>query len=386
MATGLLLVGFAIGPASARERLMDRSPFSDDTKDWRTLRLFTGQTITFYGLISPIVLNYDDGLVSETYAPLGNSNKTSRLGFRWRIRSFGDWSPLARVEIGLSARPSKEVNLLDPGTNTWSIKDGDLRKLEIVVKHPKYGVFSLGQGSMATHGITEIDYSKTDSTSKSNVGRIVASQYLRNSDGTLSSAEVGGFIDNFDGSNITGTYSDGSRKLRFRYDSPNYRGFSLAVAVGNEVLRDDAEANADTALTYEADFGDYKFASGIGYSWQSDTRVLSGSASVLHEPSGYSLTAAMGAERNGGDFVYLKAGVLRSYWKVGETALALDYYRGNDIYTGGSLGASYGLSFVQYFDRFNMQGYALIRSFDFKQPGTIYENSLTVMSGLRWDF
>jgi hypothetical protein len=386
VSAGMFLFAVTILSASAEETLLDSSPFEDDARDWRTLELFTGQAITFYGEISPIVLQYDDGVVSRTYAPLGNSNKTSRLGFRWQIRNFGGWAPVARVEMGLSERPAKEVNLLEPGSGGWSIKDGDLRKLELILRHPGIGAFSVGQGSMATHGITEVDYSGTDVAAKSNVGRIVASQLLRNTDGTLSTLEVGQFVDNFDGSNITGTYSDGSRKLRLRYDSLSFRGFAVSVAVGNEVLREDAGSNADAALTYEADVGDYMLAAGLGYSWQSESRVLSGSASVLHQSTGFNLTAAMGRERDGGNFSYLKAGVLRRIWSVGDSALTLDFYRGNDILSGGSMAASYGLAFVQSFDRFNLQGFALVRSFDFKEPGASYENSLTMMTGLRWAF
>ncbi len=384
LATALLCM-FAV-VAQAQEEVEDDTPFSEPEDDWRVWKLFTGQPIIFYGQINPAVVQYDDGAVTRTYSPVGNSNKTSRLGFRWHIRQFGDWSPLVRVEVGLSARPSKTVNIEDPGSNSWSSREGDLRKLELVVYNDRFGAFSFGQGSMATDGITEVDYSGTRLAAFSNVGQIAASQLLRNRDGQLSQLQIGDFIDNFEGANVTGAYPDGSRKMRFRYDTPNFNGFVFSTAFGNEVLRDEGETNVDAALTYEEVFGEYKFAAGAGYSWQSETRVLSGSATVLHDPSGLSLTAALGGERDGGSFAYLKAGVQRSFWSVGSTFLSVDFYRGTNIESDGTLATSYGLAMVQAFDKPGLEAYALIRSYDIKQPGATFDNGLVTMIGASWQF
>lgn len=391
--TCMRLAGLAVailpaltGAAVAKERKFDLTPFSDGTDDWRTRELFTGALVTFYGQLSPAILSYDDGRAQSTYAPVGNSNRTPRLGLRWQLRNIRDWSPIFRAEIGVNVRPSKTVNQDTPHGLKWSRDDSNLRKLELILKHPTLGIVTVGQGSMATDGITEIDYSGTAVVAYSDVAPTASAQFLRLSDGTLSTVQVGEFIDNFEGSNIVGTYADGNRKMRLRYDSPNFRGLIVSAAVGNDVLQDEAGANADLALTYEAKLGDYKLATGIGFSWQDETHVRSGSVSMLHDPSGYNLTAALGGEVDGGRFAYLKVGLLRSFWEIGNTAVSLDYYQGDDIHSPGSRSRSVGLAFVQSIDRFDLQGYALLRRYLFDEPGVSYLSSTAIMTGIRWKF
>lgn len=372
--------------ANANEHRFNLTPFSDSTDDWRTRTFFTGQPYTVYGQISPMVLRYDDGGQTKSYAPVGNSNKTSRLGLRYSIRNIGAWSPVFRFEFGLSARPSSKVNLLDPGESGWGASSEDLRKFEIAVTHPQFGKFTFGQGSMATDNITEVDYSGTSVAAYSNVAAIAASQFLRRDNGSLSTLQVGDFIDNFDGANITGNFDDGTRKFRVRYDSPRFHGLTASVALGNEMLRDDGETNADAALRYEGDVGDFSVAAAIGYSWETRTRVLSGSTSVRHDPSGLNLTAAFGTERDGGGFNYMKLGLRRSLWAVGQTAFSLDWYQGRDIASDGSRATSVGVALVQSFDKVGIQAYALLRQYAFSERSQSYQDSMAIMSGIRWAF
>lgn len=372
--------------AEARDRIFSLTPFSDATDDWRTRQVFTGQTLTFYGQLSPMALKYDDGGVSKTYAPVGNSNKTSRVGFRYQIRDIGSWSPVFRLEFGLSARPSNSVNLIDPGESTWDISSEDLRKLEVIFTHPTLGKIALGQGSMATDNIAEVDYSGTTVAAYSNVAQVAAAQFLRESSGRLSAFQVGSFIDNFDGDSIRGSYEDGTRKLRARYDTPNHRGFVLSMALGNEALRDDGEVNADVAVTHEADLGDFRVASGLGYRWQTDTEIVSGSASVYHEPTGLNLTGAFGFERNGGEYDYLKLGLRRQVWAIGDMAVSVDWYRSKNISVDGSRAKSVSLAFVQSFDKAGLQGYALMRRYEFGLPNVSFRDGLALMTGIRWAF
>lgn len=379
-------IALATDQAEARDRIFSLTPFADATDDWRTRQIFTGQTLTFYGQLSPIALQYDDGAVRDTYAPIGNSNKTSRVGFRYQIRSFGAWSPVFRVEFGLSARPSNSVNLLDPGESILDFNSQDLRKFELVLTHPTLGKIAVGQGSMATDNIAEVDYSGTTVAAYSNVAQVAAAQFLRREDGTLSAFQVGSFIDNFDGDSVRGSYEDGTRKMRVRYDTPNYEGFVLSMALGNEAFRDEGEVNADVSVTHEADLGDVRVASGIGYRWQTDTQILSGSASVFHEPTGVSLTGAFGYETDGGEYDYLKLGLRRQIWAIGDTAVSVDWYQSKDISVSGSSAKSLGLAFVQSFDKAGLQGYALVRRYKFDLPTVSFQDGLAVMTGLRWAF
>jgi hypothetical protein len=374
------------GLPDARERKFDLTPFTNSTGDWRTRELFTGALITFYGQFTPAALSYDDGVERRTYAPVGNSNKTGRVGLRWHIRKIRDWSPVFRAELGINIRASKTVNQDTPNGLDWSKDESNLRKLELMLKHPRLGIVTVGQGSMATDGITEIDYSGTSVVAYSDVSPSSSAQFLRLADGTLSSAQLGGFIDNYEGANFIGTFSDGNRKMRLRYDTPNFRGFVFSAAVGNDVLQDDLGNNADMAVTYEGKLGDYKLAAGVGYNWQDAKQVLSGSVSPLHDPTGLNVTVALGGEESGGEFSYLKLGLLRSYWEFGQTAISLDYYQGNNINSDGSRARSIGLAFVQSFDRFDLQGYALLRRYMFDEPDVSYLDSTVAMAGIRWAF
>lgn len=385
LALALSLLGVA-GSGIAGEGRIDLTPFTDGTDDWRTRELFTGALVTFYGQFSPAILNYDDGGRSRGYAPVGNSNKTSRIGLRWHLRHAGNWRPVFRAEIGITPRPSNSVNIDTPQDADWISDETNLRKLELVLEHPRFGVLTVGQGSMATDSITEVDYSGTKVAAYSDVSAVASAQFLRFADGRISDVQLGAFFDNFEGSNITGTYPDGDRKMRVRYDTPSLNGLVFSAAIGNEVFREDGSTNADVALTYETRLGDFKFASGLGYSWTADERVLSGSVSALHVPSGINLTMASGGEEDGGGFSYVKLGVLRSLWTVGDSAVSLDFYRGNDIYAPGSRSQSVGLAFVQSFDRLNMQGFALLRHYSFDATGATFLDSTAMMTGVRWVF
>lgn len=222
--TALFSLALCLAAGSAQSEEQSRpdllTPLTDPTDDWRTRTTLTGQSITLYGQISPALLGYDDGLTRDTYGPVGNSNASTRIGLLWQLYPIWGLDLVARFEGGITPRASNTINQIDSSGDGFSFDGTHVRKLELIFDNPRLGTLSLGQGSMATDGIAEIDLSGTKVTAYSAVSQSAGGQFLRLSNGTLSTLIIGDVFNNFDGNNVTGYNSDGSRALRARYDTP----------------------------------------------------------------------------------------------------------------------------------------------------------------------
>lgn len=224
------------------------APLADQSDDWRERKLFTGREVTVYGQFSQAFMGYDDGVARKSYGPVDNSNASTRIGLLYDFRPLGGFSAVGRLEVGLAPRPSGKVSLLDPGGGDFEIDGSNIRKFEVIIDTPRIGAFTIGQGSMATDGIAEIDLSRTAVTAFSDVGSTAGGQLLRRADGTLSSLTIGQVFDNFDGDRISGENSDGSRKLRLRYDTPEKVGLKLSAAYGVPAGDNQGRKYGDVAL------------------------------------------------------------------------------------------------------------------------------------------
>ena len=116
------------------------------------------------------------------------------------------WAPFSTFTVN---QRNREVDLTD----------FLLRKLEVIIDTPRHGRFWLGQGSMASDGSAENDLSGTSVAGYSAVGSIAGGQFFRFPDGQLSEARVFGGFRNF----------DALRKLRVRYDTPSFHGFTMGA-------------------------------------------------------------------------------------------------------------------------------------------------------------
>lgn len=335
-----------------------------------------GARAKFYGQINQGYLYYDDGGASESYVPVDNDNSSSRFGIDLEYPIW-NWLLGGNFEAEYQIRPSNEVNQLDSyKEDGWDFNDDDLRKLEIFAATP-YGKLWLGQGSMATDGIAEIDLSGTRVIAYSNVSDTAGGQFFRAANGTLTDITVGEVFENL----------DGGRRFRVRYDTPTYAGFTLSAAYGQEVIaKDDDEDHYDFALRYANTFGDYKTEAGVGFAFSgTESLTISGSASIQHMPTGVSLTFATGEEDNDGSdslsYGYLKAGLTRDFFAIGATAFSVDYYG-----SSSDLGESWGLAAVQNFDTHNTEIYATVRNYGYSGSGENLDDGLAVFTGVRWKF
>ena len=344
-----------------------------------------GTTIRLYGHVNWGVLHYDDGRESNTYAPIDNANSVTRLGLL-ADRPIGAWDVGGRVEVQYAPYSTANVSVLENQAD-FGTDQGNIRWIELNAENETFGRFSLGQGSMATDGITLIDFADTNVVAYSSVADSAAGQFLRFADASRPIEEAPSIAAAFNG-------FDGPRRVRLRYDTPSFNGFSAALAYGRELLttRDDVREDDlfDLSLTYGDQLGDFQLGAGLGYFWdRNDREILSGSGAVLHVPTGLNLTVAsarVDIDRDNPNYYYVKAGIRRDLFAFGSTAFSLDYYTGDDIVRDGAESTSYALAVVQRIDAINTELWASWRIYEYDEPATNFEDADMIYAGLRFRF
>lgn len=355
--------------------------------------LRNGATVTLYGQINKGILQYDDGAETQSYGLIDNDNSGTRFGLTYE-QDFGAWSFENVNEFAYTTFSSSNANVLNtsPNADDYEFTNANIRKIDFTLAHDGYGKFWLGQGSMATDGIAEMDLSGTDVIAYSGVGDSAGGQFLRQSDGELADFVIGDVYANY----------DGDRRVRARYDTREFSGFTFAAAYGRNLLSDDSDTReqdlADASLTYENTFSEvFEVVAGVGYYWQQDdAKIFAGSASGLHTPTGVNLTFAAGNQdfddAGHGTFWYGKLGILRDVISWGATGLSVDYYTGSDLYLDeeagitGSDSDSWGVGFVQNIDRANTQLWLTYRSYDYADNAASYDDGAALFGGARFSF
>ncbi|MGJ8625962.1 MAG: porin [Sulfitobacter sp.] len=337
----------------------------------------SGPTVDFYGQLNLGIINVDDGFGSQS-AFTDNDNSNSRIGLIYKqgLANGGEFRLHFESALGLTGSSS-----ISRGNDDFegNFRRTDLRKFELIYQTPNIGTFSIGQGSIATDGSAEADFSGTSVIAYSSLQDQAGSQQFRLSTGANAGTTVGNAFSAF----------DGSRRFRIRYDTPTYNGFGLAVSAGEEVLaRGNDGEFYDIGLKYDKDYGDFKVAGRLGYSIRdSAEELLLGSVAVLHEPTGLNLAVAAGRQQQGDDnYVYVKGGIRRDWLSYGETALSVDYYQGDDFQTAGSESTSYGIAAVQKLDAYGVELFASYRRYEFENAGPQIEDIDVTFVGARWKF
>ncbi|AXI43403.1 porin [Sulfitobacter sp. SK011] len=366
----MTLARTTIFPAVAGTVIAASLPFAVQSQE-------TGVSIDFYGQLNLGIISVDDGFGSES-AFTDNDNSNSRVGviYKQGLSNGGEFRLHFESALGLTGSSS-----ISRGNDDFkeNFRRTDLRKFELIYQTPNIGTFSIGQGSIATDGSAEADFSGTSVIAYSSLQDQAGSQQFRLSTGANAGTTVGNAFSAF----------DGSRRFRVRYDTPTYNGFGLAVSAGEEVLaRGNDGEFYDLGLKYDKDYGAYKVAGRLGYSIRdSAEELLLGSVAILHEPTGLNLAVAGGRQQQGDDnYVYVKGGLKRDWFAFGETAVSLDYYQGDDFQTSGSESTSYGIAAVQKLDAYGVELYASYRRFEFENAGPQIEDIDVAFVGARWKF
>ena len=343
--------------------------------------------LTVSGQVNRAVLYADNGDDNDVFF-VDNDNSSTRV--RWR--ATGDIDCVNTVgalietqfESNSTAAISFEQNSA-AGPNNFTE-----RHMTVWWENDNLGRIWLGQGDMASNGISEIDLSGTSVVAYSGVADLASGLEFS---GT-STQDVGDAFSNFDGL---------SRQDRIRYDTPTFAGFRLSASVEDD-------EGWDVALRYAGEFGFGEIAAGVAYfsaqgvngaGASRDFDGVSGSGSILFNP-GLSLTVAAGyvdPDYSGADpyFLYGKIGYETQLNSLGTTAFSIDGYYGEDITNVGGVTAagngigdeslSFGAAIVQNIDIVRTELYLAGRYYELDDVSAVGEDEIyAVISGARVRF
>lgn len=333
---------------------------------------------TIYGQINRAILSYDDGDGRETYPLVDNSKSVSRIGVTYDGAWIDGWRFHARGELALKKRETNRVSRQDPWDEDYKLDRTEIRKIEASFEHADLGTFSFGQGAMSADGITGMDLSLTTVVAGTPVQDAAGGQFLVPRDGQNSRVRIKQAFRSL----------GSSRRLRFRYDAPIRHGVRFVMAAGQEVLSyENSQKYADTSLRYDGDHGDIRVRVGAALRWiEEKPNVFIASGSILHRPSGWNASLAMGREQGGGHYGYAKLGYIAKWFDFGVTALSIDSYFGDNIAGRDGESRSYGLAVVQKLKNPKMDFYALYRQYDYDTPKNSFKSASGILAGVRWRF
>ncbi len=355
-------VGALAGPALAELR------YTNDS----------GGDVLLYGQFNPAYLSFDDG-EETTDEFVDSSHSVSRVGL-WVTQPFDSNVFTFNFETNLGIRASDSVSqTYTPSFFDW--QRTSIRKVDFALKTANAGKFYLGQGSMATDGVADGDFSEAGLAIYNSIGDTAGGFFFRGTDGVLSSVTVGDAYPNF----------DGGRRGRIRYDTPDFNGFYFSAAAGQEILSEtNSDDYYDAALRYSNKFGTTKIQGAIGFSRRAqdngdDIDQTMGSISFLLD-SGLNFAFAAGSQQDGGSYGYGKLGYIANMFQIGRTLVAVDYYDGSDMTSDGSDSTSYSIGAVQEFAEYNVEAYFGYRIYELSEVTTEYQEASSIFFGARWSF
>ncbi len=327
------------------------------------------------GQINRMINVADDGGQTTIYH-VDNVNSSSRLRFVGTGELTEDLTLGTALEAELISNPSTVVSQTEQDTGAANFRD---RRVEAYLDSKRFGRFWLGKGWTASDATSEVDLSGTSVIGYSGVDFTAGGLLFRDKDsGALTDTSIGDVFSNFDGL---------GRKDRLRYDTPTWRGFTLA----GSIIEDQ---QWDGALRWSGQGYGVQAAGAAAVSRPSNSEIhrrYNGSFSVLGLNSGLSLTAAGGLDdrkqRKDSNFWYVKVGwESPRIFKFGSTALALDYGKASDIDLDGDDADTVGFQFVQNVASHGTQLFTGVRYHDLDRDGANTESIWVSSFGTRVKF
>jgi hypothetical protein len=331
--------------------------------------------LSLSGQVNRGVLIADDGNNTHVFH-VDNDNSSTRVRFIGTGNFNQDLSVGTQFEVQFESNSTAAINQFSSrgvGPNNFTE-----RKLEFYVDSKRLGRVWVGQGSTASDGSSEVDLSGTGVIASSKVNDMAGGLIFSRAGAQPLAGDVtiGRAFSNLDGL---------SRDDRVRYDTPSFQGFKASASTI-------AGGRWDVAGRYSGELLDTKLAAAVAYWERTGSHGVSGSVSGRHK-SGVNLTFAAGNRdfnavgRNDSSFFYVKLGYLRKFFpKLGDTALAVDYFHGDDQSATGDDSQSYGAFIVQNFDRIATEFYIGGRVYDLDRPGARFQNIVAILSGARIKF
>jgi predicted porin len=323
------------------------------------------------------VLYSNDGDDGNFYL-VDNDNSSTRIGVLGTIHPSDKYEVGTRLEFEYQTNPSNLVNQEDKRVEDLGFEK---RHLDLWVDSNSIGKFSLGWGSTASDGTSEMDLSGTGVIGYSSIADMAGGQLFFNKNtGALSDTPIIAVYSNLDGL---------GREERIRYDSPSFNGF---VGSASYV----AEGGGDLAVRYTAQMNAFKLAAAAAYANPGSSSIfiedqLAGSVSVLHD-SGFNGTFAMGtrdqkgAGVNDAGFFYTKFGYRGSWCPLGVTYLSADFGRFSDFDVNGDDADTVGLQMVQDLETWGSEAYLGYRFHKLDRNGVDFDTINAIMTGMRVKF
>ncbi|TCL09162.1 hypothetical protein BXY66_1207 [Shimia isoporae] len=343
--------------------------------------------LTFYGAINQAIMNYDDGVESINYGRVDNAvgDNVNRFGARFdRVLSSG-WDMTGTFEFGLAPKRSNQVSQLDRDNSSWSFDETSLRKLDVAFAQDGVGTFYIGHGDMSGKGSAP-DFSGTDVIASNNPAELAGGNFWR--------LDPGGGLKARQLNESFGNYSSG-RRLRLRYDSPQFANFRLSTSVGREVLTSgDDSTYFDVVARYDKQWRTIDLAVELSLKGLGGGDYAGGSGlAIIHKPSGLNFAVSTAHPIIGhteAHFGYAKIGLKRDFFSFGSTAISYDYYNGGSFGAAGSESLSDGISIVQRVDKYDLEVFLTVRNYDgytnIGLPNEDFLKSTVQAFGFNWTF
>lgn len=363
-AAGLFAGGIALTPAQAADLGGDCcADLEERVAELEATTVRKGNrkmSVKLSGQVNRAILFWDDGDESNAYV-VDNDMSSSRF----RITGDANWKPGWKIGFNLEWEQNDDAsNAVNANTDDVNVNLVN-RQAHWWIKSDKFGKLSVGQLSTASDSTSEVNLSGGTAASGTlqyllySGFAVVNNTNQTTPTGNRSNVTWGDLTSNFDGL---------SRRDGIRYDSPTFAGFTVSAGwyeddMWDVALRFAKQWNsvlvaAAVAYAEDTEGNGLSFCSGNsspvnaanGGGSVADCSQWSGSASVLHQPTGLFATfAAAQAEddnRNnlanafsGGTigtgtgvsvdddagFWYVNAGIYRRFNSHGKTSIGVEY-------------------------------------------------------------
>ncbi|MSO73856.1 MAG: porin [Alphaproteobacteria bacterium] len=309
-----------------------------------------------------------------------NKLSTSRLNVTGKAKLDDDATVGATIEVELNSNRSSSVTMRQETENNAGASLTE-RKSELFLESKSFGKLSLGQGSVATDGVSETDLSGTSVIAFSSLGTDMGAALLFRLKGTPTSLgrTVSTLFDNF----------DASRLDRVRYDTPDVMGFVASASYA------DADIN-DYALRFNKEVSGYKVAAAIGYDDSTNQvtglKTVNGSAGIK-APFGTSLQGGYAERsfetvgRNDAEFWYAKIGhEISALLPFGATTFSIDHAETTDQALNNSEGNWWNFAAVQNIKKAATELYFNVGRYNVDIPNIATDNIWIAGVGARVKF
>lgn len=278
-------------------------------------------SLTIYGWVNQAILFWNDGGESDAYI-VGNDNAGTRLGVKGEGKVTSDVSVGYKLELAFLNDPIGDGAGIDQGTFHGGDDSGFVSRVRqeyVYISSASLGKLTLGQqGSPLydTNGGVDLGGGTTWSAYDYPQGHAYYF-HIRRGDGTLTGTHWAGLLSSF----------GPSRDELIRYDTPDFAGFHLAAAWGEDDVW-------SLGAWYNGEFAGTQVALGVANravteddAGGTDTQVISIAGSIYNAPSGlfgtveYDIAQTDAVGVNDATNIYAKLGWRKNVNGLGETAL-----------------------------------------------------------------